>query len=136
MAFFSRFLPKSRRYMYNFIRDRDCFFPFLRTRIGKQSSLFPLFFCLFFEITPVYLQNKIEKNVHLRDQNVENLKKNGHTAVILILDVFSTYRGDLEKKPKNKKKYEIFCFIFVFCRHTGVKSQCTFFSIFFEDIPG
>ena len=72
MAFFSRFLPKSRRYMYKFIRDRDCYFPFLPTRIRKKSSLFAIFFCLFFEITPVYLQKKSKKMVNDGEKMSEN----------------------------------------------------------------
>ena len=119
MAFFSRFLPKSRRYMYKFIRDRDCSFPFLRTRIGKKSSLFPLFFCLFFEITPVYLQKKSKKIVN-----------------------------DGIKMSKNWQKLDIpgWSWFWMFFRHTGViskKSQKTrknmrFFVLFsfFVDIPG
>ena len=101
-------------------------------RGGVESEGRPLTFRLILSKSQRYIFKTNQKKSAMTGKKCRKIETNWTYRVILILDVFLTYRGDLEKKPKNKKKHEIFCFIFVFCRHTGVKSHLQFFRFFWR----
>ena len=111
MAFFGHFIVKNGLFFVFFSQIKGVyvqiyswprlFFTFLETRIGQKSSLFPLLFCLFFEITPVYLQNKSKKIVNDGIKKSKNSQKLDIPGWSWFWICFSTNRGDLEKKTKS-----------------------------------